>query len=54
VFRLGPLRAAATGDWTGRRLAELLDPLITAVVPATAEESADIDAPADLERWRNR
>ncbi len=35
VFRAGPLIAAAAGqDWVGQRLGRMLDPLVTAEVPA--------------------
>ncbi len=53
TFRAGPLLAAATGqDWVGQRLSRMLDPLVTAEVPAVGSEGADIDTPDELAHWQ--
>lgn len=53
VFRVGGLAAAVAGrNWAGQRLAVLLDPLVSAEVPTSGFEDADIDTPDDLDRWR--
>lgn len=54
VFPAGPLLArCAAAQWSGRRLGDLLDPLIGAELPVGADEAADIDTPQDLDRWRS-
>nr|WP_275889249.1 NTP transferase domain-containing protein [Nakamurella flavida] len=54
VWRVGALRTAvqARGDWTDIALRRLLAPLTVLEVAGGAEESADVDTPADLARWR--
>ena len=54
VWRHGPLLAAVRrrDSWHGRALTELLAPIPVIEVPALGEETADIDTPDDLRRWR--
>lgn len=56
VFPLEALRAACETrtSWHGRRLGELMDPLVTAEVDAIGDESQDIDTLEDLHRWAAR
>lgn len=53
AWKLGPLRSAvaARPDWSGARLSDLLGPLVSTRIRAQGDEVADIDTPADLDRW---
>ncbi|MET3803594.1 molybdopterin-guanine dinucleotide biosynthesis protein A [Nakamurella sp. UYEF19] len=54
VWRWGPLTAAVRSrtSWHDARLADLLEPLIGARVPAARAITSDINTPADLAKWR--
>jgi molybdopterin-guanine dinucleotide biosynthesis protein A len=54
VWHSGSLqRAAAKREhWSGASMRDLLSPLRRLAVPAVGAESADIDTPDDLRRWR--
>lgn len=54
VWRLDALTAAAAArdSWHGRRVSELLDPLIGATVEVDRATAADVDTDADLVEWK--
>ncbi|RJQ77100.1 molybdenum cofactor guanylyltransferase [Pseudonocardiaceae bacterium YIM PH 21723] len=54
AWRYPALRAALSGEMTGRALRRVLGGLPMISVAATGAESADVDTPADLADWQAR
>lgn len=55
VWRFGELTAAIDRrrNWHGVALRELLHPILTIDVAGSDRESADVDTPADWQRWQS-